>query len=206
VSQSDIFTIQKEKEWKMVRSQSHFIALSFHLPLAKESRTKLREAEQRFPRATHYAYAFRCGTWGDEEHASDGGEPRGSAGRPILGVLQHLNLTETMIVVVRYFGGKKLGIRGLIEAYGEATQKVLELSGRTLYVPKETFLVSVELPFFDLFVHRLLGILKDKHNVTLQKENATISFIIAQEQAEQIEAFLKKEHLQGVIRNFTKER
>ncbi|MGQ9623293.1 MAG: IMPACT family protein, partial [Candidatus Caldatribacteriaceae bacterium] len=148
--QSDIFTIQKEKEWKVIRSQSHFIALSFRLPLAKESRTKLREAERRFPGATHYAYAFRCGIRGEEEYASDGGEPRGSAGRPILGVLQHLNLTGTMVVVVRYFGGKKLGIRGLIEVYGEATRKVLELSGRTLYVPKETFLVSVEFPFFEV--------------------------------------------------------
>lgn len=189
----------------MVRAQSRFIALSFRLSSARESRTRLREAEQRFPQATHYAHAFRCGTRGEEEYASDGGEPKGSAERPILGVLRRHALTDTMVVVIRYFGGKKLGIRGLIESYGYAAEKVLEISGCMPYVQKTRFTVRLAPSTFDLFVHRLFGFLRSRDGVHLDKAKGVVTFSIAKGREKEVEAFLQKEFLKGTLMEFIKE-
>ena len=70
--------------------------------------------------ARHFCYAYRLGFNGDRYRLNDDGEPNNSAGPPILGVLKSYNLTYALIVVVRYFGGTKLGVGGLIEAYREA--------------------------------------------------------------------------------------
>ena len=79
-----------------------------------------------FPDATHHCYAFRIGHDGNEFRYSDDGEPSNSAGSPIYRQLLSYAVTNTLLVVVRYYGGKKLGVPGLIEAYGTAAQKCLE--------------------------------------------------------------------------------
>lgn len=71
--------------------------------------------------ARHHCYAWRMGAAGDRFRANDDGEPSNSAGPPILGALRSMELTQCLAVVVRYFGGTKLGVGGLIEAYREAT-------------------------------------------------------------------------------------
>jgi uncharacterized YigZ family protein len=96
--------------------------------------------------ATHNCYAYRIGT---SEHAleyfNDHGEPNGTAGKPILGAIQRLGLTNVVVVVTRYFGGKKLGVRGLIEAYGGAATSTLEKAGTILKIPK--FSVTLVYPY-----------------------------------------------------------
>lgn len=78
-----------------------------------------------YPRATHYCWAYRTDFPKMVEHSSDAGEPSGTAGRPILGVIKKHGLQNTMIVVTRYFGGIKLGVRGLITAYGDAAEQAV---------------------------------------------------------------------------------
>ncbi|MBP3269480.1 MAG: YigZ family protein, partial [Bacteroidales bacterium] len=84
---------------------------------------------KKFHDARHHCYAYRLGYQGDRFRANDDGEPSGSAGRPILGQIDSRNLSDTLVVVVRYFGGIKLGIPGLIRAYKTSTADALDKAG-----------------------------------------------------------------------------
>lgn len=97
--------------------------LSFALPIssADEAKAILEEKRRTYHDARHVCYAFVCGYDAELMRSSDDGEPSGTAGRPILSVLQANKLTNAMIVVVRYFGGTKLGTSGLINAYAESS-------------------------------------------------------------------------------------
>ncbi|ACM23077.1 MULTISPECIES: IMPACT family protein [Thermotoga] len=143
-------------EWKTVVSphserinvkRSEFYATVFPVKDEKDFRKKLKEISKRD--ATHNCWAYRIfSTEGILEHYSDDGEPGGTAGRPILGVLKKHNLMNTAIVVTRYFGGVKLGVRGLIEAYSTAAE--LAVNGaklRPLSLMKE---FEVEATFSEL--------------------------------------------------------
>ena len=92
-----------------------------------EAREFLAKIISQYRDATHNcrAYVLSNGT----EYSSDDGEPSGTAGRPILNAIKHSGLVNVIVVVTRYFGGVKLGVRGLIEAYGETAAKALELAG-----------------------------------------------------------------------------
>ena len=106
--------------------RSRFIGSVRKVLDAAEAQEKLKEISAKFPKATHYCWAYRIGTGSVLEHCSDAGEPAGTAGHPILGALKRCGLDNTLLVVTRYFGGIKLGVRGLIDAYGEAARLAAE--------------------------------------------------------------------------------
>ena len=82
------------------------------------------------PKARHWCYAYRIGLSGDRWRANDDGEPGNSAGRPILGQIDAAGVTNVVVVVIRYFGGTKLGVPGLIEAYKSAAAEALAAAER----------------------------------------------------------------------------
>ena len=96
-------------------------------PVESESQVKeiVGSLKKQYHDARHHCYAYRLGYLGDRFRANDDGEPSSSAGRPILGQIDSLGLSDTLVVVVRYFGGIKLGIPGLIRAYKSATADAL---------------------------------------------------------------------------------
>lgn len=102
--------------------------LSYAYPIAQEQDVKplLDALRKKHYDATHHCYAWRLGAQGELSRANDDGEPSSTAGKPILGQLLSNELTNMLIVVVRYFGGTKLGVAGLIGAYKEATAEVIE--------------------------------------------------------------------------------
>lgn len=103
-------------------NKSRFIG-SIRTVLSAEEATKLiKEFSTIYPKATHYCWAYRIGINNPLEHSSDAGEPSGTAGRPILGALKRHFLDNTLLVVTRYYGGVKLGVRGLIDAYGDTAE------------------------------------------------------------------------------------
>ncbi len=104
---------------------SKFLSFAFPVENEEEIRAALEPLRKRFFDATHHCYAWRLGPEGELFRANDDGEPSGTAGRPILGQLLSAGVTNCLVVVVRYFGGTKLGVPGLIAAYKEATQEVL---------------------------------------------------------------------------------
>jgi uncharacterized YigZ family protein len=107
--------------------------------------------------ARHHCYAYRLGYKGDRFRANDDGEPSGSAGRPILGQIDSLGLSDILVVVVRYFGGIKLGIPGLIRAYKTSTADALAQAEVVDKVAGKTFRVT----FGYLSMNAVMKVLKD---------------------------------------------
>ncbi|MCD8071910.1 MAG: YigZ family protein [Alistipes sp.] len=105
---------------------SRFLAYAFHVNDEEEIKEKVDLLRKKYYDATHICYAWRLGPKGEKYRANDDGEPSGTAGRPILGQMLSRNITNAFVAVVRYFGGTKLGVPGLINAYKISAAEVLD--------------------------------------------------------------------------------
>lgn len=117
--EADCEAIYKEKS-------SKFLAFAYPVDSEERIREILDALRKQYYDATHHCYAWRLGVHGEQFRANDDGEPSGTAGKPILGQMLSHDVTNCLIVVVRYFGGTKLGVSGLISAYKESAREVLE--------------------------------------------------------------------------------
>lgn len=124
--QSDSYrTIAAPAESHSRERSSKFLAFAYPVRNEEQIRTLLDGLRKRYYDATHHCYAWRLGPRGENFRANDDGEPSGTAGKPILGQLLSCEVTDCLVVVVRYFGGTKLGVPGLIAAYRESAADVL---------------------------------------------------------------------------------
>ena len=105
---------------------SRFIAHAYPVETEEEVKEIVASLKKEYYDARHHVYAYRLGYKGDRFRANDDGEPSGSSGRPVLGQIDSCGLSDILVVVVRYFGGIKLGIPGLIRAYRTSTADALE--------------------------------------------------------------------------------
>ncbi len=145
-------SIANDTQKRLKIRRSEFIANVHHAKDEKEAREFISKVSKEYRDATHNCWAYKIGQL---EHSSDAGEPSGTAGVPILGCVKSSRLDRIVVVVTRYFGGVKLGIRGLINAYSQVTRLVLENAS-----PKEFFvgmkiLVEVDYTDFDKIAYRL---------------------------------------------------
>lgn len=125
---------------------SRFIGRAGPAPTVEEARRFVARLRAQFPEASHHAYAFAVGYGATVVHGmSDDGEPPGTAGRPMLAVVQGAGLGDVAVVVTRYFGGTKLGTGGLVKAYSAAAQAALEQVPRQEKV--ERVAARLELPY-----------------------------------------------------------
>jgi uncharacterized YigZ family protein len=115
--------------------------LGFSLPASseEEARAAIARLEKEFHDATHVCYAWRLG---GSPRAADAGEPAGTAGKPILGSIDALGLDDVLVAVVRYFGGTKLGMAGLVRCYRQAAREALAASGRNVIFATDDFEVD----------------------------------------------------------------
>ena len=127
-SEDSYKTIRGTGEGLFKDKGSRFISYSFHVGSEDEIKEHLAALRKKYYDATHHCYAWRLGPRGETFRSNDDGEPSGSAGKPILGQLLSREITDILVVVIRYFGGTLLGVPGLINAYREATVDVLENS------------------------------------------------------------------------------
>ena len=127
------------------RKGSEFIGYVTHTSDRDEAESFVKEVRDEHLDATHHVYAYRVGADDDplRERYDDDGEPSGSAGKPVLNVLQGEGMENIIGVVVRYYGGTKLGYGGLVSAYSDATKGALGDAGTKKTVPKETVRVKV---------------------------------------------------------------
>lgn len=124
---SDSFkTIAAPSEGIVREKMSKFIAFAFPVTSSAEARERIAEVQKRYHDARHVCWAYMIGAARTDFMSNDNGEPSGTAGKPILGQINSMELTNVAIAVVRYFGGIKLGTSGLIAAYREAARTALE--------------------------------------------------------------------------------
>ena len=125
---------------------SRFIGTALPVRTREEAEAAVADIRREYHDATHNCYAYRLGAAGGESRSNDDGEPSGSAGRPILGVLERAGLTDLLVVVTRYCGGTKLGMGGLARAYGGTASLVLGVAEREVRYLVSTLLLSVPHP------------------------------------------------------------
>ncbi len=136
-------TILTPSEGIYTESSSRFLAFAFPCTDENFIKTKKQELKKSHHKAVHVVHAFRMGEDGANERSSDDGEPSGSAGKPVLNELKSRELTNIAVFVVRYYGGKKLGIPGLINAYRTATAHALDKSKIEIHHIREFYKIMV---------------------------------------------------------------
>jgi len=164
----DLFynTIEKLSVAEYKDRGSKFIAYAFPLADVGEFKEKLAVLKKEHPKAVHHCFAYRLGLDGITFRVSDDGEPSGTAGRPILGQIDSRQLTNVLIVVVRYFGGTLLGVPGLINAYKSAAALALP----DTMVIKKSVLINFRLQFDHSLTHEVMKMVKQFDCVVIKQE------------------------------------
>lgn len=145
-------TLYKEKN-------SKFFGLAFPVNSEDEVKAILEEVRKQHHSARHWCYAFQLGTDTIYYRANDDGEPNNSAGMPIYGQIQSFGITNVLVVVVRYFGGVKLGVGGLISAYRTSAQMALEASE----IIEKTIDVQYVLRFGYQNMNKVMRVIKERN-------------------------------------------
>jgi uncharacterized YigZ family protein len=144
---------------------SRFIALAYPVNSEEEIKEQLTKCRKEYHDAQHHCYAFRLGKDHQVYRVNDDGEPSGSAGKPIYGQILSNDLTNILIVVIRYFGGSKLGIPGLINAYKTATKEALDQA--TIVV--KTINGRIEIGYDYLSMNEVMKTLKEESAAILDQ-------------------------------------
>lgn len=139
------FTIAKEGNGVFKEKMSKFLSFAFHITTAEEAKALVKKFQNEYHDARHVCFAYMIGAERKEWQLNDNGEPSGTAGKPILGQINSFGLTDVVVLVVRYFGGIKLGTPGLIAAYREAARLALEDAG--IKEMHETETVKIKFPY-----------------------------------------------------------
>ncbi|MEW6624877.1 MAG: YigZ family protein [Bacillota bacterium] len=136
-------TVKQDAKSELIIKKSKFIAHVAPVSTVEQAESFIAEIKAQHREATHNVYAFAVGDNGAFKKASDDGEPSGTAGRPVLDVINNKGLQDVAVVVTRYFGGKLLGAGGLIRAYSQAAAQGTDLSHpyttRTNIYPSQFF-------------------------------------------------------------------
>ncbi len=159
-------TLKKMSEGEYKEKGSKFIAYAKTVYDEPALKAFLEEVHQIHPKARHYCYAYRLGLDKQKNYrANDDGEPSGSAGRPILGQIDSNGLSNVMVIVVRYFGGTKLGIPGLIRSYKTATKEALE----SAEIIKKRLMKSFQLQFPYTHMNEVMRVVK-RNKIEIQSQ------------------------------------
>lgn len=157
---SEVF-LYKEKN-------SKFFGYAFPVMNEDEIKNSIESVKQQHKSARHFCYAYQIGTKQKSWRANDDGEPNNSAGMPIYGQIQSFGLTNVLIVVVRYFGGVKLGVGGLISAYKTTAQEVLN----SVNIISKTIDVQFQVQFEYKNLNKVMRMIKEKNlTIVSQKMN-----------------------------------
>lgn len=178
-------TIAKTSEGLYKEKGSKFISYAFPMFSEDDFKEQLSKLKKDYHDARHHCYAFKLGLNDNEYRFSDDGEPNNSAGKPIYGQILSNNLTNVGIIVLRYFGGTKLGVGGLVTAYKEAAKDAL-INAK---VVKRTVNNFYRITFEYLVMSEVMNFVKlNNLNVTHQvfEDNCLIEFNIRTSEADQL--------------------
>jgi uncharacterized YigZ family protein len=149
-------TINISSDYLLKEKQSKFYGYSFPVSDTKKIKSFIALLQKKHHNARHFCYAYKIGFEDPVFRVNDDGEPRNSAGMPIYVQIQSYNLTNVLIVIVRYFGGIKLGLGGLVSAYKECAKKTLESNK----IITRTITLPVQIKFNYLQMNNVMRIIK----------------------------------------------
>ena len=151
---NEFYTILKEETAEIIEKRSRFIANIYNITNSEDAEKKIKEIKKKYQVARHNCIAYRV-IENDRviEKSSDDGEPSGTAGGPILKILQKSNLCNVLVVVTRYFGGVLLGTGGLVRAYSDATQEAIKKCKINLMVKGIQIELTIHYNDFEIFKH-----------------------------------------------------
>jgi len=186
-------SIDSRSEGQYKAKGSKFIAIAFPVKTEAEVKAKLQEVRKSYHDARHHCYAYRLGFDKSAYRFNDDGEPSGTAGRPIFGQIQSKDLTNILIIVVRYFGGTKLGVSGLITAYKTAAHEALEESSIRSHTVNDVYEVSFEYPL----MNKVMRIVKDEQLIVTNQDfqiSCKLSFKVRKKESNRLYDKFKKLH------------
>lgn len=177
---------------------SKFIAHAFNVHSEEEIKLHLDDLRKKYYDARHHCYAYILNPDKSAFRYNDDGEPSSSAGKPIHGQLLSFDLTNVLVVVIRYFGGTKLGIPGLINAYREATKEALSQAEIVELFVKDVYTISFQYPDMNL----VMRILKDENLEQFDQDFAVdckLSFAVRRMESERVFQKFKEIHTIKIV-------
>lgn len=186
-------TIASHAEGLYKEKGSKFIALAFPVETETEVKSKLEEIRKEYHDARHHCYAYVLGFDKSAHRYNDDGEPSGTAGRPIFGQLQSKDLTNILVIVIRYFGGIKLGVSGLITAYKSATLDALNDANILTLTVNDVYQLQYEYPL----MNEVMRVIKDEDLKVVEQDfqlSCKLNFIVRKSLSNRIYDRFKKIH------------
>ena len=188
-------TIEKPAEGFYKELGSKFLAYAFPVSSKSDVKANLEALRKKHFDATHHCYAWVLGADKARHRANDDGEPNHSAGDPILGQIRAKNLTNVLVVVVRYFGGTKLGVGGLIQAYKAAAEEVLT---QAVIIEKQVT-VTLGLSFGYETTPEVMRLIKDFDMQIISQEFAEACLINLEVNKRNYDGFIAKVNLMNAL-------
>ena len=187
----DIYrTIAVPAEGYFKNKGSKFLSFAYPVENTEDIKELVQVLKTKYHDARHHCYAYVLGVKGDQFRANDDREPSGTAGKPILGQIHSNNLTNILVVVVRYFGGTLLGTSGLIEAYKTASADVIAKSTILEKTENKTYKIN-----FDFSImNELLRIIRDEKATVVSKELMNSGFLEVAVRLKKATVFEEKLH------------
>lgn len=196
MTEDSYLTLAASAEATLRERSSKFFAYAYPVRSEGEIKVLLDSLRKRYYDATHHCYAWRLGPKGESFRAYDDGEPSGTAGRPILGQMLSHGITDCLIVVVRYFGGTKLGVSGLIAAYKDSAAGVIAAAEITERTVDRTFKVCF--PYEAM--NDIMKIIKDEQPIVRLQEFGNLCTMTLSMRASRADGLLGKlQKVEGAI-------
>ncbi len=168
---------------------SKFFGTAFPISTEEEAKVHIEDLKKKHHQASHWCYAWRIGKEKCQFRANDDGEPSNTAGMPIYGQIQSFDVTNILIVVVRHYGGIKLGVGGLINAYKTTAQMALENSKIVKRTIDEVFVIKFDYPEINL----VMRVIKE-HNLNIIKQKLELDC--------EIHISVRKKHSEEIFKKF----
>lgn len=177
IDKDTYFTLETTTEDVLFKDKnSKFYGYAFPIHTEEDAKEQLELLKKKHHAARHWCYAYQLGTETISFRANDDGEPNNSAGMPIYGQIQSFNVTNILIVVVRYFGGVKLGVSGLINAYKSTAKLTLEASK----IIEKILTINYLIAFDYVNMNKVMRIIKEKNlDIIDQKLELTCKIVIS---------------------------
>ena len=172
---------------------SKFIARAYPVESEEDVKFYLAELRKEFYDARHHCYSYVLGANKEVYRINDDGEPSGSAGKPIHGQFLSLDISDVLVVVIRYFGGTKLGVPGLINAYKTATREALETADIVIKTIEEEIVIEYDYPL----MNPVMNLIKDENlkiKETLFEIRCLVKLSVLQSQTDRIKEKISNIH------------